>query len=138
MVRGSRAGTCLLLLIICSLSVRTASYNDDLLLSAESKGNKESDAYNYYGNCTKAPVKQRPVQTQKPRALASITLPMAQTQHSLRREADDFAEPSPFAAHNDLLDLHTPSVVPLEQAACRACLSAPPPDFCSLHAVFRI
>ncbi len=131
MVRGSRAVQCLVMAIICSLSICTASYNYDLSRSAE------HNAYNYNFNTNKTPLSQRPIQTQKPRALASITLPMAQTQHNLLQEIDNDSE-LPFSPHYNLLDLHTPSMMLMEQAACRACLSAATPDFCALHAVFRI
>lgn len=124
--RSTRFSMWLLGIIIVSLAARTAVYNYDIALSAK------DNAYNF--NPLYKPVKSLPVKAQKPRALANITLPMAQTHSDIRQN-------SPLV---DVIVQHHSCVSPLADSTPKetslrlAYFNSEPPDLCVRHSVFRI
>lgn len=124
--RNKRLSLCLLGIIIISLAVRTAAFNYDLSLSVR------DNAYNH--NPFYTPVKKQPIATKKPRAMASITLPMAQSHSDIRKDA-------PVLKVSLIPFLHTKYILTLlccKDTYLLAIIKAAPPDLCLLHAVFRI
>ena len=113
------------MVIIISLAVRTAAFNYDLSLSAG------ENAYNH--NPFYKPLKKQPIAAKKPRAMASITLPMAQNHLDVRKDTSVVKVPLISFLHT----VQTPSRFIFKQTYLLALLKAVPPDFCLLHAVFR-
>jgi hypothetical protein len=126
--RSTQFSVWMLLVVIASLAVRTAAYNYDLSQSAK------NNAYNL--NPLYKPVKQQPIKTKKPRALANITLPMTQSHNDIRTNAPE-AKDSVLCSFNGFLQPNTNLSVQ-ESTLRLTILNAPSSDFCALHAVFRI
>lgn len=126
-IRNTRLSAWLLGVIIVSLAVRTAAYNYDFSLSAK------DNAYNF--NPFYKPLKKEPLKTKQPRALASITIHLAQTQNDIRKDAPVIKTPLPETA--SLLAATDP--VSQEISFRRSLFSSvAPPDIYILNAVFRI
>jgi hypothetical protein len=108
--------------------MRTVTYNYDLSQSVE------NNAYNF--NPLYKPVKQQPIKTPKPRALASITIPMAQSQSDIRTNAQESTNNLlSVAVHLFAFSPNTsfsPSLSALQYGALV------PPDLHILHSIFRI
>lgn len=122
-----RLESALLLVLILSLFARTIAYNYDF--SQSLKDNAPNYSQNY------VPLKRQPIKTQKPRALANITIPMAQETSDLKQNSpltDTFL----FAPHNGNPSSTSPCT--LEYAAFLALAPSSPPDICVLNAIFRI
>lgn len=118
--------TVLVCVLALVLVVRTVAYNYDFSLSLK------DNAHNY--NPFHKPVKSQPIKEKMPRALACITISMAQSHHHIRHDA-------PLSR---ILTLHfditpnIPLVAVQEQSLRLAFFNTPPPDLCVLNAVFRI
>ncbi|MCU0423996.1 MAG: hypothetical protein MUF71_00085 [Candidatus Kapabacteria bacterium] len=127
--RSTRFSVCLLSVIVLSLVVRTAAYNYDLSQSAT------NNAYNL--NPLYKPVKQQPVKAKNPRALASITLPMAQSQQHIRTFTPESKNLLGTVPPLPALPTSSSNHLPF-QSPDALCLQATSPNLCVLHAVFRI
>jgi hypothetical protein len=116
----------LLCIIAFALFARTIAYNYDFSQSLR------DNARNY--NPFHKPVKSQPIKEKKPRALSSITIPMAQTHSDIRKDAPLVKILPPDGATISSL----PDISSNELTAQLALFNVEPPDFCALHAVFRI
>lgn len=124
-----RLESALLLVIVLSLFTRTVAYNYDFSQSLK------DNARNY--NPFHKPVKSQPLRAKMPRALSSITLPMAQSQ-------SDICSSTPLVKtfptlSGALISLfpQTHSFVREKSTFCILSLAAPP-NLCVLNATFRI
>lgn len=117
----------LVCIIALVLVVRTVAYNYDFSLSLQ------DNAHNY--NPFHKPLKKQPIKEKMPRALASITLSMAQSHHHIRHDA-------PLLLRTLSLHLDITPKIPVaavqEQSLRLAFFNTPPPDLCVLNAIFRI
>jgi hypothetical protein len=128
-LRNAAWKSALLCLIALMLLVRTVAYNYDFALSLK------DNARNY--NPFHKPIHSQPITTKKPRAMSSITLPMAQSQA-------DICQNTPLVkTFSSLHDVtiqagSAPSHSLNEQSAYLLLSQAEPPNLCVLHATFRI
>jgi hypothetical protein len=117
----------LLCIIAFALFARTVAYNYDFSQSLR------DNARNY--NPFHKPVKSQPIKEKKPRALSSITIPMAQTHSDIRKDAPLVKTLSPDCA----IPTASPDDLASQELTLQLALfNVEPPDFCALHAVFRI
>lgn len=116
----------LVCIIALVLIVRTVAYNYDFSQSLA------DNAHNY--NPFHKPVKSQPIKEKMPRALASITISMAQSHHHIRHDAPLLRV---LTLHLDITP-KIPLVAVQEQSLRLAFFNTPPPDLCILNAAFRI
>lgn len=116
----------LVCIIALVLVVRTVAYNYDFSQSPA------DNAHNY--NPFHKPVKSQPIKEKMPRALASITLSMAQSHHHIRHDVPLLRI---LTLYLDVIP-NIPLVAVQEQSLRLAFFNTPPPDLCVLNAIFRI
>jgi hypothetical protein len=116
----------LLCIIAFALFARTVAYNYDFSQSLR------DNARNY--NPFHKPVKSQPIKEKKPRALSNITISMAQTHTDIRKDAPLVKTLPPDCA----ITTPIPNIASHELTLQLALFNVEPPDFCALHAVFRI
>ncbi len=119
----------LLCTVALMLFARTIAYNYDFAQSLK------DNARNY--NPFHKPVKSQPIKTKKPRAMSSITIPMAQSQ-------SEFCQANPLVKTFSTLALAIISLPQQAQSLVREKSSflllaqSEPPNLCVRHANFRI
>lgn len=125
--RYSKWHVVLLCVVAVSLFARTVAYNYDFSLSLK------DNARNY--NPFHKPIRSQPIKAKKPRALSSITIPMAQTHSDIRKDVPLVKTLTPDCA---LAPAAPDCLASHELTLQLALFNVEPPDFCALHAVFRI
>lgn len=124
-----RRVSALLLVIVLSLFARTVAYNYDFSQSLK------DNARNY--NPFHKPVKSQPIKAKTPRAMSSITLPMAQSQSDIRSTTPLVKTfPTLTGAFISLFP-QAPSFV-REKSTFFILSLAAPPNLCVLNSTFRI
>jgi hypothetical protein len=126
-IRRSSAAERLLVVLIATLFARTVAYNYDFSLSVK------DNAYHLQHHLT--PLKRQPIKTKKPRALANITVSMAQQMADLKKDCPL----TNLLVPEQIIHRTTCEKVAVVSLANLLVLAhSPPPDLCVLHAIFRI
>ncbi len=126
--RSSCFVTGLLFITTLSLFARTIAYNYDFSQSLKNNAPNYSKHY----TC----LKSRSIKTKKPRALANITIPMAQSNNDLKKKSP-LVTVSPFSFSMCESDADT-SLLLSKHAAFLAPIPAAAPNLCVLYVIFRI